>query len=231
MTRSSRNILSLVVLAFAWGNAPLHATVDLHLSGFVSGGSMFYPGSGAPLIGSVGVDTINAANKDYCFCFMSFTTGNLTGSDATNWFFASGGSITLAGTAYHQLINNPLVPAGTLLTGNLTNTTLTFVDVSKTVGYSVPPILKLKATFLATIDPALLNVLGLPVGVYQGSLSVSTGSGSSIIAPPDATGCGGCIDFVDVYLNPVPEPGAAVLVVTAMAITGLIVRRRTGSRL
>jgi hypothetical protein len=30
---------------------------------------------------------------------------------------------------------------------------------------------------------------------------------TGIIAPPDATGCGSCIDFIDVYLNTFQNQG------------------------
>jgi hypothetical protein len=227
MIRSSKKVLFLVGLVVTLGNLqPLHGSLNLSLSGFQSGGFVSYPGGGSPLQGSVGIDTINApGGTEFCFCNFTFTTGQLTGSSATSWMFGPGGSLNFSGTVFNQSPNTPLIPTGTLLTGSLLDTTLT-IHPSVFGNLNLPASYTLTANFLATFQPSLLNLLGLPGGIYKGSLSVLTGSTSPNLAPPNAAGCTSCIDEVSISLAPVPEPGTLLLLATVLAAALSATRKR-----
>jgi hypothetical protein len=70
-----------------------------------SGGSLFYNGGATPLVGfNIGVTSVTVSgaplnNGTYAVTsgLLTFNTGNLTGSDADEWFFGAGGAISYQG--------------------------------------------------------------------------------------------------------------------------------------
>ena len=176
--------------------------------------SIKYDGGVAPLIGtSISVDTIlgidtplNAGfvNQVNCLsCLLAFTTGNLTGSDESSWFFGGGGTITVIGGV--DLDDSGGITAGdvalgtTLLTGSFISAEVIAIggDFKVTI-----------AAFTDTKDPGLTGFYGVGSGGWSGNLNLSFRAGGS---PPlaFATAEGG-VRSGDI-VNIVPEPASLFL--------------------
>ena len=113
---------------------PVYADVDIDFSEIESAsGVISYGGASSPLVGSIGdppgdgpfwvgptpYDPFSVGPTTICLCNLSFTTGQLTGTNATDWFFASGGSLNITGTLVSDSdISDVIVPSTTLLTGS-----------------------------------------------------------------------------------------------------------------
>lgn len=194
-------------------------TLDFNLSAPTSG-TISYNGSGGGLTGSnievdnvVGLSTpANDNVTSLCLsCVLNFTSGSLTGSGGPPpsgnnngwWSFGSGGSITITGGV--QLQGSSDIQLGsTLLSGTFSSA---FVqDLGS----------EFKVTFGSFSDikhTELLAYYGLPVGNYQGALTIlfgapNNGNGSAFTSTSVFSGN---IVNAPVPTNPVPVPGAMLL--------------------
>jgi hypothetical protein len=172
--------------------------------------SLSYAGGAAPLIGKdISVDFVQLvgdplSQRNISGGILAFTTGNLTGSDATRWFFGGGGTITLKGGVD---LNNDGdytdpedIPVGsTLFSGQFNTATVTTFDGQKLLG----------ALFTDTKIEKLTSYYGLPGGptnFYGGFINLSF---DAVGSPPAA--------FTDTDLlsgditNKIPEPTALIL--------------------
>jgi len=200
------------------------AYADLDFSGHFTGGGVSYAGGSAALQGSLtsgGTYAINGIPLGpVVFGDTPFATGQFLSSDAADWYFGPGGSIAISGDI-RSFGGNVLIPSADLLTGTfLGTTTLTATPFGPDTAFSV------YATIQANIDPDLLSFLGLPGGLYEGSLYAAIGVGLDT-TPPGSIICGACgVDWVDIHLDPVPEPSSLLFLQTAVALCGLSIAAR-----
>ena len=176
------------------------------------GGSISYAGGSSPLVGTdIPVDMVSQIpggpfGVACSNCFLNFQTGNLVTGDASQYTFASGGSITLTG-----LVAGMSGGAVTLFSGSFDG--LTTMNAQGINGDS----------FSDFKDPVLLALFGLPGGPYAGNLNMMftatlTSSPTAFTSMPD----GG-----DVVNNPtVPEPGTLLLLSSGLGSLRYLVRRR-----
>jgi hypothetical protein len=104
-------------------------------------------------IGEVGVDF--SVGGLPCVCDMSFITGQFTGTDSTDWFFGSGGSLNISGALVSPLNSaDVIIPSTTLLTGSFLGPITLFAgdDGFGDIRYNLED-----AQFLGTVSPDLLN--------------------------------------------------------------------------
>jgi hypothetical protein len=209
--------VALTSLAFA-GASPASADI-LELSSIETGGGVSYPGGSAPLTGQLvegGLYQINRSSTYSIFGNTPYTTGPFSGSDATDWFFGPGGSLSITGEVLDSAFN-VVIPTTTLLTGS-------FSGIS-TLTYNSSSILEHAVTFDASIDATvsstLAYLLGIPSVQYVGSLTFETGPEFVDSPPPDPLACGLCIDELDIKLNPVPELGSWLLLGSVLGLFAL----------
>src|SRR5579871_5349443 len=126
------HLVALTLLAPAFfGAVPANADI-LDLSSIFTGGGVSYSGGAAPLTGSLaeaGIFQINPPGPPTysIFGFAPYTTGPFTSSDAADWFFGPGGSLTITGEVLDST-SQVVIPTTTLLTGSFSGTsTLTYL--------------------------------------------------------------------------------------------------------
>lgn len=121
------------------------------------------------LIVSVDTPANDGVGRTCVSCVMNFTTGGFTGSTATTWDFAGGGTITITGGV--DLDNDSMIGAGdvplgtTLLQGSFDPTpqVLAISGSFRILG----------APFSDTKSPLLTAFFGLPNAGYQGAINLS----------------------------------------------------------
>jgi hypothetical protein len=185
--------------------------LDFNLSAPTSG-TIYYGGSGGALLGSnievdnvVGLSTpANANVTSVCFsCLLNFNSGFLTGSGPQNggwWSFGPGGTISITGGV--QLQGGTDIPLGTtLLTGSFNNAFVQGLGTQFKVTFG---------SFTDTKNADLLSYYGLPLGSYNGALTL-------LFAAPD-NGAGSPFTSTSIFSGnvvnapaPVPLPAAAWL--------------------
>jgi hypothetical protein len=191
--------------------ATMAVEIDFNLSAPTSG-TISYGGGGGALIGSnievdnvVGLSTpANANVTSVCLsCLLNFNSGTLTGSGPQNggwWSFGSGGTISITGGV--QLQGGTDIPLGTtLLTGSFNNAFVQDLGTQFKVTFG---------SFTDTKHVDLLSYYGLPLGLYNGALTL-------LFAAPD-NGAGSAFTSTSVFSGnvvnapaPVPLPAAAWL--------------------
>jgi hypothetical protein len=191
--------------------ASMAAEIDFNLSAPTSG-IISYTGGSSALIGSnievdnvVGLSTpANANVTSVCLsCLLNFNSGTLTGSGPQNggwWSFGSGGTISITGGV--QLQGGTDIPLGTtLLTGSFNNAFVQDLGTQFKVTFG---------SFTDTKNVDLLSYYGLPLGLYNGALTL-------LFAAPD-NGAGSAFTSTSVFSGnvvnapaPVPLPAAAWL--------------------
>jgi hypothetical protein len=176
------------------------------------GGTISYAGGVSPLVGTnISVDLVSAIpggpfGVACSNCFLNFQTGNLVAGDASQYTFASGGSITITG-----LVAGMSGGSVTLLSGS-------FDGVTTVNGFGIAG-----DSFSDFKNPALLALFGLPAGPYAGNLNlmftaILTSSPTVFASVPD----GGDV----VNNSTVPEPGTLLLLSSGLGGLRYLVRRR-----
>lgn len=221
-------VITALVLSLSPVSAQAIPDLDFNIAP-PSPGTISYAGGVNPLVGTdIGVDTVigentpanNNAVRNCIGCGLDFTTGNLTGSDATHWFFGGGGTITLTGgiDLNHDGdvadVGVDVLAGSTIFTGSFNSAEV----VSESSNFRVAI-----AMFIDTKDPTLLDFYGLPVGIpYDGNFNISfmaTGT------PPDAF-TSSSIKSGDIVNIPTPEPTSLLLLGTGLVSLGFIGRNR-----
>jgi hypothetical protein len=199
--------------------------------------SISFAGGANPLVGVdisvdsvLGIDTPHTGMHSLVDATLSFTTGNLSGNDANNWFFSNGGSIQIVGgvdlTGDGDANDVGDIAVGTLLLdGQFISASVTKTNSSFRVAI---------ALFLDVKDPDLLGHYGLPTTLpngdplpYKGNLNLSfTASGN-----PPAGFTSSNVLSGDVTNAPTPEPVTILLLGTSsMGLAALSRRRRAKAR-
>lgn len=209
---------------------PVHANpmLDFNISAHSPNvGSIKYTTVGGALTGIgvkpdnvTGLNTpLNNGATGVCVgCTLNFTTGALTSTTGSQWFFGGGGSIVLKGGIDFDgggLGGPNDVAAGT----TLLNGTFTIADVE-----ALGPTFKVSiAVFSDVKDPTLLAFYGLPSNIpYDGNFNISfmaTGS-------PPGTFASTQVLSGDVVNSPTPEPGSMILLGSGLAGFAYLARRR-----
>jgi hypothetical protein len=240
MTKLTRlMVLGITVCSVMLIGATAHATptLDFNIGAHSpSVGSINYSTLGGPLVGTgikpdnvagLGTPLNDGASRNCIGCSLSFTTGNLTSTNATSWFFGGGGSVTLTGgvdldndgdTTAAQLDANDIAAGSTLLSGIFQSAE---VDKSGTT-FKVTI-----ALFTDTKNPKLLSFYGLPSGSYIGNFNISFNATGS----PSSTFHSSNVRSGDISNTPtVPEPGTLMLLGSGLSGLGyLVIRRRKAS--
>ena len=183
--------------------AAMAVEIDFNLSAPTSG-TITYGGGGGALIGNnievdnvVGLSTpANANVTSVCLsCLLNFNSGTLTGSGPQNggwWSFGSGGTISITGGV--QLQGGTDIPLGTtLLTGSFNNAFVQDLGTQFKVTFG---------SFTDTKNADLLSYYGLPLGSYNGALTL-------LFAAPD-NGAGSAFTSTSIFSGNVVNAPAAV---------------------
>jgi len=150
---------------------------------------------------------------------LAFATGNLTGSDATHWFFAGGGNITITGTALDVTGIPTAVATGVLLQGSFIG------PVTVTASGGTFAIIG-SAVFANPIPAGIASYFGLPSNVnYAGGFSLTAVSSAS---PPGEIHSNSFSGVGNIGVSPTPEPSSIALVgFGALGMLGYARRRRS----
>lgn len=212
------------------GTAAAVPTLDFAINA-PNSGSIAYGVSDGPLVGSgiivesvVGglgtADTATPSNDGVVAicesCELSFTTGNFTGSSATQWFFDSGGTIQLVGA----VPDAGVAPGTTLFTGTWSSASVTRFEDSNTFKIA-------GGIFSNFTDADLADFFGLPGGIpgpeWSGALNLS------FLAPgsPGDTFTSSELGSGDAMVSTVAEPATLLLLGAGLVGSVVVATRRT----
>jgi hypothetical protein len=218
--------MGLWVMGLSISPSAMAVELDFNLSAPTSG-TVTYGGGGGALAGSnievdnvVGLSTpANANVTSVCFsCLLNFNSGILTGSGPQNggwWSFGSGGTISITGGI--QLQGGTDISSGaTLLTGSFSNAFVQDLGSQFKVTFG---------SFSDTKNVDLLSYYGLPLGLYNGALTL-------LFAATD-NGVGSPFTSTSVFSGnvvnspaPVPLPAAAWLFGSALVGLAGVLRKK-----
>jgi len=188
--------------------------------GLAGGGAVTWSGGTAPLVGTdiaintvCGIDT--PLNDGVCFNvtdgFLSFTTGSYSGSDASNWYFNGGGTITVDGTIAGLGIFDATLMSGSWTQANV----FALGDGVGIVG----------GNYNDTKNVALAAYFGLGSTGWQGTLNPSIAYIGAPGSPINAMAMAGDV----VNSSPIPEPASMALLGSGLLSLGAMIRRKRAS--
>lgn len=161
---------------------------------------------------------------------LTFTTGDLTGSDSLDWFFGGGGTVSLSGCV--DVIGSgvcaPTDPQGTLLTGTFNSAQVTIVPGPAGTGRTYKLI---TSSFLDTKSRALQFLFfPSPLSLFDGTFDISFRSnGANPLNPANGLTSRQVLSGKVTNTPAVPESATLALLGTGlMALAGYV--RVRGSR-
>lgn len=217
---------------FLMGATARANNIDFHMPGGT--GSVTYLGGFMPFDGTgIGVGTVSGIPAGpfglACVgCTLSFETGNLVSSNATQWMFdgSPAGFVTITGAVPATGLPVP----GLLLSGHFGSATVTLTGGT---------FASMTANFLVNaVDPTLLAFFGLPVVPNNGTITLGLNLSGDVIpffssgnrgpsanlAPPSAFKSTSVLSG-DVRIGAVPEPATIMLLGPGVLGFGFLVRR------
>ena len=204
---ASKLLLVFGLLLIPWSFALAGPILDFNMNAsHPAGAQISFAGGTNPLIGvSIGVDTVlglatpdnSGSELDITNGVLAFTTGNFSGSTATSWMFAGGGTITLTGTISSIGINDP---------AQLIHGTFTSASVIPGVGTDFKVAI---TSFIDDKNETLAGYYGLDgMPGWVGNFNLSF----TATAIPPGSFTSASVLSGDIYNTPVPEPGTLILV-------------------
>jgi len=210
--------VGVALLTLLVGVAAATPALDFNVS--PNPGSISFAGGANPLVGAGitvsvvdGISTpLNNGAVEACVgCILSFTTGNLTGSDATDWFFGGGGSISITGAVPGAGAAGPnLLFGGSFGSAKVTNLGGVFQVAIAVFGDN-------KDKSLA----AFYGLLGGPGVPWAGNLNISFNAAG---VPPGMFNSTQVLSG-DVVNSPVPEPASVALLGGVLLLGATRLRR------
>jgi len=229
-------ILAIVVMVIGIGTARADPILDFGVPSINPATAMISYAGGVDPLDGVNINVVNVAglgtslnaltSLDIFGGQLNFTTGNLTSSDATHWYFGAGGWLTITGAV--DLNNNHVLdggdlPSTTLLTGSFTS--------AQVVSFAPSSFMVDVSFFTNTVDAQLAAFFGESGGPWVpwwGTLNDQfaalgalppNGFTSFLVASGDLT-----------TTHKVPEPAGVALIGVMLAGLGFVRHRHRRQR-